>query len=232
MKKSLFSTVRLQCQSKVCDSLEELRTFIASSVPDSLDIVPSLDAGSELGYLEPGHGSKGKRCWLHTDADLVDMYKQHKHKKEILLWCYTGVPESQKTAPGHKRSHASVYDSHTRKMSEVDEIVSKLDEKHQGRYTPEQQRAWAHMIHLSKHSSYEDPPDKPFFRGVKRHGSPLPVPQPKKPPAALSPGRKVNLRSELIEQLQKWHNLRDIGAISPVEYEDLQQRILADIKAL
>ena len=81
VKKSLFSTVRLQCQSKVCDSLEELRTFIASSVPDSLDIVPSLHAGSELGYLEPGHGSKGKRCWLHTDADLADMYKQHKHEK-------------------------------------------------------------------------------------------------------------------------------------------------------
>ncbi len=92
------------------------------------------------------------------------------------------------------------------------------------------------MIHMSKHESYDEPPNKPFFRGRKRPSSPTPpptAPEAKRPSAvALSPGRKVNLRSELIDQLQKWHNLRDIGAISPKEYEDLQQTILADIKTL
>ena len=80
-----------------------LRELITSSVPDSLASVPSLDADSEICYLEPGHGSKGKRCWLHTDSDLEDMYKQHKHKKDVLLWCYTGILDSQKSTPGHKR---------------------------------------------------------------------------------------------------------------------------------
>ena len=28
-----------------------------------------------LGYVEPGHGAKGKQRWLITDADVTDMYK-------------------------------------------------------------------------------------------------------------------------------------------------------------
>ena len=72
-----------------------------------------------------------------------------------------------------------------------------------------------------------------FFRGQERSrsGSPPSVPE-KKRPATASPARKVNMRSELIDQLQKWHNLREIGAISLKQYEELQQTILTDIKAL
>lgn len=49
-------------------------------------------------------------------------------------------------------------------INEVDEIVSTLSDKHPGStFTVEQFRAWAHMIHLKKHSSYDEPPEKPFF---------------------------------------------------------------------
>lgn len=56
-----------------------------------------------------------------------------------------------------------MYNNHTQ-ISEVKEIVKKLEEQHRGRYSPEQLRAWAHMIQMSKHDSYDEPPDKPFLR--------------------------------------------------------------------
>ena len=137
----------------------ELKEFVTISPPKSLDY--SVD---EIGYVVSGHGAKGKECWLHTDADIKEMYEQHKVKKEILLWCYSEKPKHEKLASAvNGGTHASVYNNHTKKMSEVDEILSKLDEKHHGHYSPEQMRAWAHMIHMSKHDSYDEPPNKPFF---------------------------------------------------------------------
>ena len=44
--------------------------------------------GSEsFGYIEPGHGARGKQRWLTSADDLKDMYSTHQGKKEILLWC-------------------------------------------------------------------------------------------------------------------------------------------------
>lgn len=78
-----------------------------------------------------------------------------------------------------------MYNNHTQ-ISEVKEIVKKLEEQHRGRYSPEQLRAWAHMIQMSKHDSYDEPPDKPFFRGRKRPGFPSPsTPTSKRPPAGM-----------------------------------------------
>ncbi len=45
-------------------------------------------------------------------------------------------------------------------MPVVDSIVEELDERHTGGpFSPEQLRAWAHMIQLNKHTSYDQPPD-------------------------------------------------------------------------
>ena len=83
-------------------------------------------------------------------------------------------------------------------MDEVEEIVEKLSGKHDS-YTPEQLRAWAHMIHLKKHASYDAPPNKPFFRskkGTSDSSSSVCV---------QSPGKRINMRSQCIDQLDKWH---------------------------
>ena len=52
-------------------------------------------------------------------------------------------------------------------MSEVDDIVSKLKEKHGEKYTPVQLNCWAHMINTHKHESLDSPPKKSFL-GKKR----------------------------------------------------------------
>ncbi len=48
----------------------------------------------------------------------------------------------------------------------------------------------------------------------------------------VSPGRRVNIRSELIDQLKKCQELADMGAISQEVFDDLQHTILVDIKKL
>ncbi len=230
VKKSQFTTAKLQGSPKNCKTIPELKKYITTTVPQSLGLPPLDVSKSEVGYVEPGHGAKGKRHWLHTVADLKEMYEKHERKKDVLLWCYSDASKDTKKG---KEVHPSRYDNHTKKMAEVDDIVKKLEEKHEGKYTPEQFRTWAHMLHMQKHASYDAPPDKPFFRGKKR---PCPqdlssfAPTSKCPTtAAVSPARRLNMRTELIDQLQKWHNLREMGAIS---HDHLQQTILTDLKKL
>ena len=39
-----------------------------------------------LGYIEPGHGAKGRQIVLDEDKDLTEMYRVHLKKKKIVLW--------------------------------------------------------------------------------------------------------------------------------------------------
>jgi len=41
-----------------------------------------------LGYIEPGHGLRGKQQWLTRECDLEDMYRSLKNKKEVTIWCF------------------------------------------------------------------------------------------------------------------------------------------------
>lgn len=41
-----------------------------------------------MGYIEPGHGWKGKQRWITDGEDLLDMYRVYESRKEILLWCF------------------------------------------------------------------------------------------------------------------------------------------------
>lgn len=162
-------------------------------------------------------------------------------RKEVLLWCYESSTGSKGDAPTEKGKvpSGSRYDSHTKKMAEVDDIVKKLKEKHPANFPPEQLRTWAHMIHMRNHTSNEHPPDKPFFRGTKRR---LPEDAQSSTPkkncpagntaAAMSPARRVTVQSELLDQLQKWHDLREMGAISAEEHVEFQKTILSDLKKL
>ena len=137
-------------------------------------------------------------------------------------------------------------DSQVRRQEEVDKIFLQLQEKQSGKYKPEQLRTWAHMYYLGTHDSLDCPPDKPFFRGNvrKRSSSEIApssssgerIPEPKRSAGitstGVSPGRRVNIRSGLIDQLKKCQELAETGAISKEVFDDLQHTILGDIKKL
>ena len=195
-----------------------------------------------LGYIEPGHGTKGRQIPLKDDNDLATMYTAHRLKKKIVLWIKEELPRvtvpkkrSQLTidvdedlaVPGSsKHTGPSKYTKQIQKMNELEDIVDQLSEKHGEDFTPEQVRTWAHMIQMKKHISYENPPDKPFFKRPK----PRMESGQKLAPESLSPGRRIQYRSQCIDQLDKWHSLMERGAISLDEYTDMQRSILSDIQ--
>ena len=58
-------------------------------------------------------------------------------------------------------------------------------------------------IQMGKHDSYESSPDKHFFLKVNKKAARATnssVP-------GISPGEGLNMRSECIDQLEKWHHL-------------------------
>ena len=146
-------------------SIDEVKENLASfvqGVPSTID---------QVGYIEPGHGVKGKQRWLSVSEDLEDMYTLHQQKHEILLWCYAIRPKQStsnskpstsnskpSTSKSSKRQHSpdqpsrkkTRYDNHTDKMMEVESIEDELLENHDGNYSREQIRAWAHLIQMGK----------------------------------------------------------------------------------
>lgn len=188
----------------------------------------------EIGYIVPGHGMKEKLHDLVDDDDLSSMYEIFKARKNFMLWIKCQVKSKKRPVstsagsgaiggPNPKRS-GSVYDSSLRKMHEVDIIMAELEEKHKMGYSKEQIRCWANMIQIKQHESYEIPPNKPFFttrdKGITTPG----------PSTCISPGKKINLRSECIQQLDKWHDLKVRGVITEDQYKEFQETILSDIK--
>ena len=161
------------------------------------------------------------------------MYKETFSKNEIYFWAHKSVaiplgkrPSAEVTGTtSTKRRKNSGSEYVEEKMSEVEECVKKLKDKHGSDFTPEQYRTWAHLINMEKHASYETPPDKPFFRRSSKGKQLLSS-------SNSSPGKKISLRSQCIDQLSKWHHLLESGIISQSEYDELQKKIMADIKEL
>ena len=52
------------------------------------------------------------------------------------------------------------------------------------------------------------------------------------PSSSMSPGKRINLRSECIDQLNKWHGLLEKGAISQTQYDEFKKKIIGDIADL
>ena len=48
----------------------------------------------------------------------------------------------------------------------------------------------------------------------------------------ISPGKRINLRSECMQQLDKWHRLLEKGTITELEYKETQEHILKEMKRL
>ena len=161
---------------------------------------------------EQAGNSKGS-----TSSDIEDIIPSPKQRK--------AADSGSTVKPG-----GTQYQKHLKKMSEVEVIIEDLEEKHvsddHGKYSAEQIRVWAHTLHMKKHDSYTDPPNKPFFRNSKsaKNGSASTSTD------GMSPAKKIQVRTELIQQLDKWHALMERGAIDLQHYQELQDTILKDIK--
>ena len=221
-------------------SIEDLQHQLSSLVGISVE---------KIGYIQPGHGLRGKQQWLVSNDDLKEMYQCYKNRRDILLWCH-GQSDIKSTSPLQPRKRGS-NDASTsegkppskrtsssiacaEKIKDVEDIVKQLEEKHGPKYSVEQFNAWAHMINLKKHTSFDSPPNLPYFRGYSKkttspqppdsdcHGTQLTA-------GTVSPGKRISHRSECINQLDKWHTLYEKGAITKEQYDELQCTILKDI---
>ena len=190
------------------------------------------EAEFELGYLTPGKGFKGKQFLLMCDEDVLKMYEEHAGRRSINLWMKVKAKhrkrpsESSDTPSTLQTKRAKACESHLEKMDELQKIVDKLKEKHkEGQYShfsSAQFHCWGNTIQLGHHNSFDQPPNKPFFGVTKKATASV--------PGAVSPGKRIHLRSECIDQLTKWHKLMDDGVISLEEYQDMHKTILGDIK--
>ena len=118
-------------------------------------------------------------------------------------------------------------------MTKVEEVFEALQKKHGSSYKPEQLRAWANMIQMQKHVSVEEPPSGRFFKKTTTETESSTTSASKlssDKTAVMSPTKRLSLRSQCIEQLEKWHRLMESGAISKEQYDELQTKLFSDIK--
>ena len=243
-KKSDYVVQNLHLNSKI-SSLESLKEEVLSKCNDRI----SIDSG--FGYIEPGHGVKGKQRWLMCDDDVGEMYSLHDGKKEILLWSY-----AQNSDQGSKRPRSSIdpeegssvpkrskYDKQIDKLREVDEIEDKIRSKSEGKYTEEQIRMWAHLIHMKKHTSYDEPPNKRFWKSKSTNAGPAGATPTRATSSgatatgatatkdvSASPGKRITLRGQCIDQLIRLQQLFDQGGLTIEQYTEMKEGIMKEVK--
>ena len=106
------------------------------------------------------------------------MYNEYYSKHcEIRLWCLCLTNENRvsnsEKSQGKKRNReaeetellapSAKRGTCQQRMQQVEDIVDKLHEKHGKNYSVERLNAWAHMINMGKHNSYDMPPNLPYF---------------------------------------------------------------------
>ena len=140
------------CKADFC-----MRKLDATSAFTSFDAIKqklntTLQAPvSNLGYtcIRPGHGWKGRQELIDNDTDVKEMYAVYGKKTSILLWCHLfstkkqpckrpNEPKDMASAPSSKRNACM------QKITEVEEIVSDLQQRHGSEYSVEKLNAWAH----------------------------------------------------------------------------------------
>ena len=76
------------------------------------------------------------------------------------------------------------------------------------------ENAWAQLINIEKHSSHDDPPDYPFFRGRKQDKDKQKVHlATTMSPSINSPSKRIHACSELFNQLLKVGDLLEKDAL-------------------
>jgi len=117
-----------------------------------------------------------------------------------------------------------------KRMGKVEEIFESLKKKHSGTYKLEQLRAWANMVQMEKHKSFDEPPVGRFFDTKATDKENRSASDAQSIKHVSSPAKRVSLRTQCIEQLEKWHRLMESGAISKEQYDELQSKLFDDIK--
>ena len=69
-------------------TMEALNCTHRFTALDDLKKCTSEAFQNQIGFIEPGHGLKGRQRWLVRDTDLEEMYSTHKKRREITLWCF------------------------------------------------------------------------------------------------------------------------------------------------
>lgn len=118
--------------------------------------------------------------------------------------------------------------------------MAKLKDKHAGMFSEGKLRMWGHLIQMGKHASYDDPPNLLFFRGHKSATRSPAIVKEGVPwsdtggscvsSVSMSPGKRLQMRSQCIEQLDQWHTLLEKGGITQEQYDELQGKIFADMQ--
>ena len=80
---------------------------------------------------------------------------------------------------------------------------------------------------MRKHSSYDKPPDKPFWRTTQQsksgHSASLVLASGQEGSSSKdSPGKRINMRGKCMEQLMQLHKLFESGVITPDQYEEMK----------
>ena len=118
----------------------EIKSIILNTFPK--DIYKPTEKKLEFGYIEPGHGLKGKKEWISDDEDVKEFLEKYRKKKtkEFTLWCYSQGPSQCKEKRGSKRSRSptskpgsSRYEAHVVTMTKVNEIFKEIHGKHGNR---------------------------------------------------------------------------------------------------
>ena len=124
----------------------------------------------------------------------------------------------------------SKHTSSAQKLQEVEMIVEELIETHAASYGIVKLNAWAHLLHMGKHDSYETPPYLPYF-GKGGDGMKDKWKSQKAQPVEISssPSKHLGFCGECIEQFSKWHTLLEKGDISVLQYDELKQTIMGDL---
>ena len=185
-----------------------------------------------IGYIEPGHGLKGKQKWLLDDSDVSEMYAVHKNKREVMLYAFVDFQvQGGNTSAPNEQPKALPTTKYAKTITEVETIMSKLKEKHGQQYDTERYACWAHTIHSGKHSSYDKPPDLPYFTHCKKKRNSQSS-EDGSSASSGTPTKRLCLRTTCIDQLSKWHDLLQSGAISQVQYDEMKDVIMKDMKSL
>ena len=97
---------------------------------------------------------------------------------------------------------------------------------------------YGHICYIKRHSSYDELPNFPYFTKSRKKPSDKTISRGESSginaPVALtalpaSPGKRVKVRSECIDQLKKLHSLLGDGIITDADYEKITETILKDI---
>ena len=98
-KKSDYTVQKLQGKD-VYNKVETLREDICKQFSGKF---PGENHEIELGFIQPGHGFKGKQKWLCSDNCLREMYEEHKGKKKSFYGAFQKI---------QKLTHKNVLEYH------------------------------------------------------------------------------------------------------------------------